>query len=349
MTMEQSLFRFQSPELLYLLLVIPVLLVLFQLYRMANRRGLRRFGEESLVEGLMPERSKGRPVWKFLLLLAAYTALVFALARPQYGSRLEEVKKKGVEIMIALDVSNSMMAEDIQPSRLERAKQAISRLVDNLADDKIGLVVFAGDAYMQVPITNDYLSVKMFLDGVGPEMVPRQGTAIGSAIELAMKSFSPASEAGKSIIVITDGENHEDDAVGAAKEAAGKGITVYTLGMGLPQGAPIPVGGSGNSRNFLKDRDGKVVISKLDENMLSEIAAAGNGTYVRANNSRLGLGVLMEKINGMEKAELETRVFSEYDERFQYLAGLAFFLLLMEALLLDRKNKWISRINLFGK
>lgn len=344
---EQGIFRFQQPEVLYALLGVPLLLVVFWLSRWWQQKKIKKYGDPHLVEGLMPERSLSRQAWKFSLVLLAWISGVFALARPQFGSKLEEVKRKGVEIMIALDVSNSMLAQDIEPSRLERAKQAISRLVDQLEDDKVGLIVFAGDAYIQVPITDDYLAVKMFLSGVGPEIVPRQGTAIGQAIDLAMKSFSPVSDAGKAIIIITDGENHEGDPVGAAEKAAEIGIVVHTLGMGLERGAPIPIDPGAQVKTYRKDREGNVVISKLDEALLSRVAVAGKGKYVRANNIRVGLDVLMEEIRGMEQAEMEMRMFSEYDERFQYLAGLSLFLLLLDFVILERKNRWLSKIRLY--
>lgn len=347
--MEEALFRFQHPELLPGLALVPLLLALFMLSRWTRRHNIRKFGDPRLVNGLMPEASAVRPVWKYFIALAAWASVVLALARPQFGSRLEEVKRRGVEVIIALDVSNSMLAQDIQPSRLEAAKQAISRMVDRLQDDKTGLVVFAGDAYVQVPITNDYVSVKMLLASVSPESVPRQGTAIGSAIDLAANSFSPASEAGKAIVVITDGENHEDDPAEAARKANEKGIVVHALGVGLPQGAPVPMNPSADRKNFRRDREGNVVISKLDEQTLSQVAMAGHGKYVRASNSRFGLNIILDEINSMEKVEQETRIFSEYDERFRYLAALALLLLLLEFIVLERKNKWVSKINLFGK
>ncbi len=233
-----QLFRFANPELLYLLLILPVLTVVFVINRVRSRNAIRRLGDSALVSRLMPELSGVRPVLKFVLLLAGMTALIISIARPQYGSKLEEVRKQGVEVIIALDVSNSMLAEDIQPDRLTRAKQAISRLVDNLTNDKIGLIVFAGDAYTQIPITTDYVSAKMFLSTIGPDMVPKQGTAIGAAIRLASKSFTPGEGKSRAIIIITDGENHEDDPVSEAEEAAKAGIIIHAIGIGSGQGVP---------------------------------------------------------------------------------------------------------------
>jgi Ca-activated chloride channel family protein len=230
---------------------------------------------------------------------------------------------------------------------LERAKQSISRLVDKLSDDRLGLIVFAGDAYIQLPITNDYISAKMFLSSINPGVVPKQGTAIGSAINLAASSFSPQSETSKVIVVLSDGENHEDDPVEAAKKAADQGVYVYAIGIGSPQGAPIPL--SADTQNsFWKDKDGNVVVSKLDEETLSKVAAAGNGKYIRATNSQFGLLPLFDDINKMQKTEMKEKIYSEYDDQFQYLFGSAFILLLLEFLILERKNKWLTKLNLFG-
>lgn len=340
------MFRFAHIEYLYLLILVPVLTLLFVIIFSQRKKALKRFGDPEVIGTLMPGVSYSRPVLKFVFVLLALAALVFGIARPQFGSKLREIKREGVEIIIALDVSNSMMAEDIQPNRLERAKQAIARLVDRLVNDKIGLIVFAGDAYTQIPITTDYVSAKLFLNSVSTDIVPRQGTAIGSAIELGMRSFTQQEETSKAMIVITDGENHEDDAIEAAKMAAEKGITVHTIGIGLPQGAPIPVYSAGQ-KTYRKDNQGQTVISKLDERMLSRIAAAGNGVYIRSTDTRVGLDKLFDEINKMEKQEMESRIYSEYDERFQYVFALGLFLLLIELLILERRNRWMSRIKLF--
>ena len=233
-------FRFAHPEYFYIFLVLPALVFLFLFNRILRARKLKSFGESELLEQLMPNISTGRPVVKFILWLLAITCLITALAQPQFGSKLTLTKRKGVELIIALDVSNSMKAQDIKPNRLERAKRAIAKLTDRLKNDKIGLVVFAGQAYVQLPITADYSSAKLFLESITTDVVPVQGTAIGAAIEMAMKSFSPNFEGSKAIIIITDGENHEDDAVGMAKKAKDKGIVVHTIGMGLPQARAYP-------------------------------------------------------------------------------------------------------------
>jgi Ca-activated chloride channel family protein len=342
-----EMFRFENSEFLWGLLIIPVLALLFIWSRIARKKALKRFGNAEIVKQLMPFSSKGRPVFKFIVLMLALAFIITGTARPQFGSKLQKVKREGIELIIALDVSNSMMAEDIQPNRLERAKRAISRLVDRLTDDKIGLIVFAGDAYTQLPITSDYNSAKLFLNSVSTQIVPKQGTAIGAAINLASNSFTPNGKANKAIVVITDGENHEDDAVSAAKDAVDKGILVHAIGMGLPQGSPIPVIQNGQ-KDYLKDRDGKVVVTKLNEQMLEQIAAAGNGIYVRANNAQVGLNALFDEINKMEKEEMESRVYSEYNDQFQYFFAIALVLILFEFIILERKNKYLKHIQLFS-
>lgn len=342
-----DLFRFANIGYLWGLLVIPVLAFLFVLTRISRKKALRDFGNPVLLKQLMPYASASRPILKFVILMAATAFIIIAIARPQYGSKLKKEKTKGIEMMIALDVSNSMLAEDIQPSRLERAKRAIAQLVDKLKNDKVGLVVFAGDAYVQLPMTSDYSAAKLFLTSVNPQMVPKQGTAVGAAINLCVNSFTPKGEMNKAIIVITDGENHEDDAVAAAREAAEKKIFVHTIGMGLPQGSPIPINKSGQT-DYLKDKDGKVVITKLDEKTLEEVATAGKGIYVRANNSQVGLNAIFDEINKMSKEEMETVNFSEYNDQYQVFLLLALLFIILEFAILERKNKYLKEINLFA-
>ncbi|SHJ27395.1 Ca-activated chloride channel family protein [Tangfeifania diversioriginum] len=342
-----EMFRFANIELLWGLLIIPLLALIFAWSRIARKRALKRFGKQETISVLMPFTSKSRPVFKFIMLMLALAFFIVGAARPQFGSKLKKVKREGVELMIALDVSNSMMAEDIEPNRLERAKRAISRLVDRLSDDKIGLIVFAGDAYMQLPITSDYNSAKLFLNSVNTQIVPTQGTAIGTAIQMGIRSFTPEGQSNKAIIVITDGENHEDDPVSAAQEAVGNGIVVHTIGMGLPSGSPIPVL-KGGQKDYMKDKNGEVVITKLNETMLEKIASTGNGIYVRANNAQVGLNALFDEINKLEKEEMETLVYSEYDDQFQYFFAIGLLLLLLEFVTLERKNKYLMKVNLFS-
>jgi len=340
-----QLFRFANPDYLYLLLLVPVVILLFIANGIRKRKALKRLGELNLVERLVPEMSATRPVIKIILQLTAFIAAIIMLARPQFGSRMEDVKKQGVEVIIALDVSNSMLAEDIQPDRLTRAKQAITRLIDNLDNDRIGLIVFAGDAYTQIPVTTDYISAKMFLSTIGPDMVPKQGTSIGAAINLGIRSFSPGEGKSKAMIIITDGENHEDDPVSEAQEAAQGGIVIHTIGIGSTEGVPIPV--PGYKKDYMRDAEGNTVITKLDEEVLKKIAVAASGTYVRASNSNLGLDQVFGEIKKMKKEELESKMFTEYDDQFRIFAGLAFLVLLIDFLLMDRKNRKLANIRMF--
>ncbi len=342
-----EMFRFAYPEYFWAFWLIPLLTLFFVMARLMRQRALRQFGNLTLIRELMPSVSTVRPVLKFGLLMLALSAFILGAARPQFGSKLQTVKREGVEIMILLDVSNSMMAEDIQPNRLERAKRAIDRLISRLRDDKIGLIVFAGEAYTQLPITSDYGSAQLFLASVSTDIVPRQGTAIGAAIELATRSFTPNAESSKAIIVITDGENHEDDAVGAAARAADNGIVVHTIGMGLPQGAPIPIV-RGSSTDYLRDRENNVVITRLDEVMLEKISTTGNGVYIRASTANVGLEDLLEEINQMQKVEMEARLFSEYEDLFPWFFMVGLAILLLEFLIMDRKNSYLRKIRIFG-
>ncbi|MBN2166293.1 MAG: VWA domain-containing protein [Marinilabiliaceae bacterium] len=340
------MFRFAHPEFLYVLIIIPVIALINLFLTNKRRKALEQFGDINLLKKLMPEVSKNRPIVKFYLLMLALTILILMIAQPQFGSKLETVKRKGIEIMIALDVSNSMNAQDIEPSRLERAKQAIAQMVDKMSNDKIGIIVFAGQAYTQLPITTDYPSAKMFLNTINTGLVPTQGTAIGLAINRAMVSFSQEEEINRAIIVITDGENHEDDAIAAATKAYEKGIKVYTVGMGLPNGAPIPINPQKPS-DFMKDRQGNVVISKLNEGMLQQIAMAANGNYIPANNIRNGINKLIEELGELEKKEIEAKIYTDYDDQFPYLAAIVLILLLTEAIIIERKNRFLKNIKLF--
>ncbi len=341
-----SLFRFANQDYLYFLLAIPVLLILWLLNNYRRRRALLRYGEPALVMELIPDRSGIRPVLKLILQLMVVAMISIILARPQFGSKIEEVKRQGVEVIIALDVSNSMLAEDIPPSRLERAKQALARLVETLANDKIGLIVFAGDAYVQLPITTDYVSAKMFLSMINPSMVPKQGTAIGSAISLGIRSFSPGTEKSRAMIIITDGENHEDDPIAAAREAAKAGIVIHTIGIGSPEGVPIMLNINGK-REYMKDPQGNTVITKLNENILKEIAVTTNGKYIRATASTTGIEQIFAEIRKMQKQEIEGKIFTEYNEQFQIFAGASLLLLIFDFLLMERKNRKLSGLRLF--
>ncbi len=338
-------FRFAQPDMLYLLLLIPVIIIIWLTGN--RRRGLarERFGDAELLARLSPDYSPARMTVKFLVRLLAFVMAVLTVARPQFGSRLEEVKREGVEVVIALDVSNSMLATDIVPSRLERAKQAISQLVDRLREDRIGLILFAGDAYTQIPVTNDYLSAKMFLASAGPEIVSKQGTAIGAAIDLGIRSFTPQSDNSRALVIITDGENHEDDALRKAGEASEKGVVIHTIGIGSPDGAPIPLR-SGDKRDYLKDNQGNTVITKLDEKGLQEIAALTGGKYVRASSTNIGLNEIFNEIGHMKKSESGVTMYTEYNEQFLIPALFLFLLLVADQLMADRSSNLLRRFGI---
>ncbi len=339
------MFRFAHIEFLWLLLLIPVLILAHALYTRYKRKQLLQFGDPSLMAELMPNASVVRPHVKFTLEILALTLLIFALARPQYGSKEQTIKREGIEVMIALDISNSMLAEDVAPNRLDRAKQILSKLVDQMVDDKLGLVVFAGDAFTQLPITCDYVSAKMFLQNISPDLIPAQGTAIGAAINTCIRSFgSEESEASRAIILITDGENHEDDAKAAAQAAKERGMHVYVVGIGKPEGSPIPDGHG----SFKKDRSGQVVVSRLNEEMCKEIAGAGDGIYVRADNSNTASRALQKELNKLATTEIETKVYTDYNEQYQSFVLIALLLLVIDFFIFSRKNKTISKLNLFG-
>ena len=326
--------NFAQAQYLLLLLLIPLFFVIQAVVLKMRRRKIRKFGDEKLVSQLMPSYSKGK-VWVRLVLFSiGFFFFVICLSRPQIGAKLKEHETKGAEIMIVLDVSNSMLAEDYSPNRLERAKLAISRLVDKLREDRIGLIVFAGNSFVQLPITTDYVSAKMFLNSISTDSVPVQGTAIGDAINTAMRSFSAQSEKSRAIIVITDGENHEDDPVAAAKQAAELGVRVFAIGVGSPEGKPIPMDGE-----LLKDKDGEIVVTRLDEKVLQDLAQAGNGVYVRAGNSEFGLNPIIENIKRMEDEMYSSIVFEEFDEQFMYFLGIALFFFVLEMLIGDRRSK----------
>ena len=331
------MFRFSHPEFLFLLLLIPVLIAVFIYTNILKNRNLKKFGNPELIAQLMPNVSFIRPKVKFYIQLFAVLLLTIVLAQPQFGTKVESSKRKGIEVMIALDVSNSMMAQDVQPSRLEKAKQVLSKLIDGMNDDKIGLVVFAGDAYTQLPITADYVSAKMFLSSISTQMVQRQGTAIGTALDLAIKSFGPKNKVARAIIVITD-------AVAAAKLAAENDISVHVIGMGKIDGAPIPVPGT---MSFWKDKDGNVVVSKLNEQMCKELAIAGKGLYVHADNTNSAFRIITSELDKMAKSDIKTSVFSEYNEQFQSFAILALLLLLIDFFVFDRINKSLTKFKIF--
>ena len=333
--------------MLWWLITIPVFVIAYIIYTKRKSRQLAEFGDPELMAQLMPDASKSRSVWKFSLLIAALILLIVAAARPQYGQKEKNVKRQGIEVMVALDISNSMLAEDVVPNRLDRAKQMLSKMIDNMVDDKVGLVVFAGEAFTQLPITCDYVSAKMFLNTITPNLIQTQGTAIGAALQTAITSFgAQESEAGRAIILITDGENHEDDAIAAAKQAQELGIQVFVIGIGKLEGSPIPKPGT---NDYFKDRSGQVVVSRLNEEMCQQIAQAGNGAYVRCDNTNTAMRALQQELERIATSESETTVYADYNEQYQSFVLIALLLLVIEFFILSRKNHRLTRMDLFGE
>ena len=339
------MFRFEDITYLYLLAVIPVLALLRFMMTRTQKKRLKKFGDPQLVRQLMPDVSRWRPAVKFWLLQAALALIIVMLARPQFGTRISHEKRQGIETLIAMDISNSMLAEDVTPSRLDRCKMMVENLVDNFTDDKIGLIVFAGDAFIQLPITSDYVSAKMFLADIQPSMIRTQGTDIALAIRKAQNSFTQEENIGKAIIVITDGEDHEGGAVEAAKEARKKGMRVYVLGVGSDGGAPIPDGNGG----YMKDRSGNTVMTRLNQDMCRQIAQAGGGAYIHVDNNSDAQRQLDNELAKLAKKETESTVFSEYDEQFQAVGILVLLLLIAELCILECKNPLLRNVRFFKR
>lgn len=318
------MFRFEHPHLLWLLAIIPVMLLMHLFYRRWRKRALNLFGEYDIVRKLMPDTSEKKARIKILLQLAGFFFIIVAAANPQFGTRIEEVKTSGIDISVALDISNSMLAEDLKPNRLERAKQLLSKIIEELDGDRFGLVVFAGEAFVQLPLTTDYPAASLFLHSLTPDVIATQGTAIGNAISLSIQSLENSREAGaRVILVISDGENHEDDAVRVAGEAARQGIQVFTAGIGSPEGVPIPHFQEGKRIGFKKDQEGNTVVTKLNEEVLKNIAEAGNGSYVRVSDSRAAQQHILDELSLLEEGELVEQKVSEYESYFQYFLALA--------------------------
>ena len=335
----ENVLRFEHPEYLYGLLVIPLLVIIYILFRLAQKKRFERFAQIGMRDQLVPSYSTRRANFKFVIFLLMVSSIILALANLQSGSKMEEVKREGIDLYLAIDVSNSMNAEDIVPSRLERSKQAINKLIGDMKGDRIGVIVFADKAFVQLPITTDYSAARMFLSTINTSLVASQGTAIAEE------------EHSRAIVIISDGEDHENDAaVKAAQEAAKQGVHVYTIGMGLPDGAPIPEYNQyGNQVGYRRDRNGNTIITRLDEQMLQKIAAAGNGIYVRASNSNVGLGKIYDDINKLDKSEIDAKVFTDYEDQFQWFVAAAIILLLLEVLISSGKRGWEKKFNIFEK
>jgi Ca-activated chloride channel family protein len=342
--------RFAHPEYIYLLAILPVLVVAYWMGTRARRRALQRFGEEQIIERLAESASRQKRLLKFSVLFLSLACIVVGLANPEIGTRLQEVKQEGVDIFVALDVSLSMKAEDIKPNRLEKAKLEIRNLIERLGGDRIGLIVFAGEAYTQFPLTTDYSAANLFLDAVDVDVVPVPGTAIGSAIKRAMESFDFKESTTKVIVIVTDGENTEGDAFEAAEDAAKKGVLLYTIGMGSPAGTPIPIYNASEQQvDFKKDRSGNIVVTKLDEASLERIATIGDGKYFRGTNAQDELNEIYKNISSLQKKEFGVKQFTDYEDRFQYFLAAGIILLIAEFFISEKKLKWLARWNPLGK
>ncbi|CCY83623.1 putative uncharacterized protein [Prevotella sp. CAG:1185] len=337
------MFRFENPAFLYLLIIIPVFILIRLLGIRKRKRKLKKFGDIELVKQLMPDVSYSRRALKFWLMMAALALIIVMLARPQMGTKISQEKRSGIEVIISLDISNSMRAEDVVPSRLDKSKMLIENMVDNFTNDKVGLVVFAGDAFIQLPITSDYVSAKMFLQNVDPSLIATQGTDLAGAIDLSSKSFTQQDKVGRAILIITDGEDHEGGAIEAAKKARKNGIRVFVLGVGSPKGSPVPDGNGG----YMKDNTGQEVMSALNEDMCKQIAEAGGGAYIHVDNTSLAQRQLNDELTRLQKGDLSSVIYSEYDEQFQAVGILVLLLLVIETLILERKNPLLGKIKLF--
>jgi Ca-activated chloride channel family protein len=339
--------RFAHIDILWGLIAVPLLIIWFLAVRVWKKKALARLGERSVITHIMPDVSFSRPTLKFILFTIAYGLLIVGIADPQIGTTTEDAKKKGADLMILLDVSNSMLSQDLAPSRLENAKQALSQLIDNLHDQRIGIVVFAGEPYVQLPMTTDYSAAKLFLNEITTDMVPTQGTAIGAAIDMGIKSMDFKNGTSKAMILMTDGENHEDDAVRAAEDAADKKVVIHVIGFGSEQGSPIPIYKNGKPDGFHLDSAGHPVISKLSESMCKEIASAGNGVYVRATNAGSGMNIVMDQVSKMKENNYDSKQFKDYEDRFQFFLVITFALLVVEFFISNRKSLRLSRLKLF--
>lgn len=340
------MYRFEHIPFFWFLIAIPLIIIITISHRFWRKRAMANLGDKELITQLMPSYAPKMKSFKVILLIIAMIFMVLGLANLQFGSKMEEVKSKGVDLVVALDVSNSMNSEDLSPSRLGSAKRALEQLIGKLHNDRLGIVVFAGDAMVQLPITTDYSAAKMFLNNINPNVIAKQGTAIGTALELSAESFDFETPTQKAIIVMTDGENHEDDAIKVAKEIHEKGVIVHTIGMGSEKGGPIPFYKRGKQVGFRTDQEGNTVISKLDEGMLKDIASAGDGVYVRATSSSSGLNYIMQEVEAMEKTEFESKVIRNYKSRFQIFLLIAFVILVIRELLPDSKRA-NSSVDLF--
>lgn len=342
------MFKFENPEYFYAFALIPFCVLIYIWYVFKTRRNMKKLGDSVLIRQLVPDVSKAKKATRFVLFALGLSLLILGICNLQTGTKTQDVKREGADIMVCLDVSNSMMAQDLTPNRLERAKIALEKMIDKLQGDRLGIVVFAGEAYVQLPITTDYGAAKLFLESINPKIVPVQGTNIAAAINTSLESFGKDEGKNKAIVIITDGEqNEEDDAVSVAEEAAKKNITIHTIGVGSETGVPIPNMVNGVAAGYKKDKQGNTVVTKLDPKILQDIAAATNGVYVQATSADIGLDAIMNKIAEMDKKQMESKMYTDYEDQFQWFLGAALLLLLIEALISERVSRLWKKLNLF--
>ena len=342
------MFKFEHTIYFYAFSALPVMLILVLWYFISRKQKLKKLGHANLISQLLPYSSKRKRIIKVILFMLGFSSLIIALCNLQTGSKLTEVKREGADIIVCIDVSNSMLAQDLSPDRLTRAKYALEKMIDGLEGDRLGLVIFAGEAYVQLPITTDYSAAKLFLSSIGPGMVPVQGTNVSDAIKKASESFSNDEGKNRAIILITDGENHDSEAIQAAEEAGKNGIMINTIGIGSENGVPIPLIENGIVKGYRKDKQGQTVITKLNTNLLKTIASKANGVFVQASQADIGLGAVLDKIGELDKVQLENKMYTDYEDQFQWFLGLSLVLFFIEFLISERVSEWFKKINLFG-
>lgn len=344
-----NLFQLEDKVWFWALWIIPFIVLLFLLVQYWKRRTQRKFADKELLKRLSPERSLFKSILKLVVLSLAFVCLIIALVNPKIGTKLETVKREGVDIVFAVDVSKSMLAEDIAPNRLEKSKQLVTQIINNLTSDRVGIIAYAGKAFPQLPITTDYASAKMFLQSMNTDMMSSQGTAINEAINLAKTYYDDQDQTNRVLVIISDGEDHSEIAATAAEEATEEGIRIFTIGVGDANGGPIPLKENGVVKNYKKDQNGETVITKLDESTLRSIAEEGNGVYIKGNNTSNVIEEMQDILNNMDKTEFEAKQFSDFKDQFQWFIGLAIFFILIDVFLLERKTAWLKRLNLFNE
>ncbi|MDO9036839.1 MAG: VWA domain-containing protein [Lutibacter sp.] len=343
------MYQIEEPTYFYYLAIIPAIVVLFLLVLWWKKRIQKRFADPKLIQKLSPEKSTFKSFLKLVVFCFALFFLIISLANPKMGTKLETVKRQGVDIVFALDVSKSMVAEDIAPNRLEKAKQIITKVIENLGSDRIGIIIYAGSSYPLLPITTDYAAAKMFLQNANTEMVSNQGTAINDAIERALSYYDNDEQTNRFLVIVSDGEDHQENTLDLAKEAAKKGIKIYTVGIGTAKGGPIPLKDNGRVVAYKKNNEGTVVVTQLNEQILRDIANVGNGKYINGNKTQETIATIKEVLEKAEKNEFETKQFSDYEDQFQWFVGIGLLLLIIDVTLLEKKTKWVQKLNLFNE